>query len=69
MKNEEHHDDEVIGGIHRTRAELLAEHDGSIHSLAKYLRGKQDTSGREVIERLNGAPSQPKAGHVGRSPR
>ena len=55
-------EDEVIDEIHRVRAELLAEHEGSLQSLVKELQAKQEASGRKVVERLNPPPNHLKAG-------
>lgn len=63
MKNEnESTEDEIVGEIHRVRAELLSEHGGSLGTLIEHLRSKQEESGKKVIERLNPPPGQLKAG-------
>ena len=40
-------EDEIVDEIHRVRAELLAEHGGSLSSLVKDLQTKQAASGKK----------------------
>jgi len=63
MKNKtEIIEDEIISEIHRVRADLLSENDGSISSLVKKIQSKQETSGKKLIERLNPRPSKLRIG-------
>ena len=62
MNDKTNTEDNIIGDLHRVRAQLLAKHKGDVGSLLEEVRRKEAASGRKVIKRLNPPPRQQKAG-------